>query len=452
MLYNSSSYIHFNMSILIIQVKDEALIGNQKELPFQFFVDSDTLDKNLANNKVLVNIPMYYEVGAKVQGYCTPPTLELLHLGQRLQTSSEADNKSILKVGIDVSNPATTKVPKMEVQLRVPLAVRYSALRRRILSATGGTGSVESNSFVRLLELTSAHGNRSVGGLHYVCEKFSDPLDPAQVMQETPTTSKKQQNTVYVQFEAFGRLVHIVDRVVETPSRHSVDLTERLTCDPARPNADLLCAEFRCTVTHLFGAKGYGEYIKNHDRNATIEFQFKVFPRFYDIFLNFSKLHIQFHTSANVTKLPLGVDIGVEPFNSSWHSEQIFEMSAKLFEKPPDLIEIPLWIIILSILGGLLLLVLLFTILYFTGFFKRKKHDLVAAAKGDKGKNQKHKGKKAGSADDVEAEELVLIAGAGGGAIANEASDEPEKRPPAGAAGPGVPELHPLYAPSARYN
>ena len=69
-----------------------------------------------------------------------------------------------------------------------------------------------------------------------------------------------------------------------------------------------------------------------------------------------------------VTKLPLGVDIGVEPFNSSWHSEQKFEMSAKFFEKPPDLIEIPLWIIILSILGGLLLLVLLFTLLYFVRF------------------------------------------------------------------------------------
>ena len=57
------------MSILIIQVKDEALIGKHKELPFQFYVDSDTLDKNQANNKILVNIPMYYEVGAKVQGY-----------------------------------------------------------------------------------------------------------------------------------------------------------------------------------------------------------------------------------------------------------------------------------------------------------------------------------------------------------------------------------------------
>ena len=66
----------------------------------------------------------------------------------------------------------------MEVQLRVPWAVRYSSLRRRILNATGGTGSVESNSFVRLLELASAHGNRSVGGLHYLCQKFTDPLDP----------------------------------------------------------------------------------------------------------------------------------------------------------------------------------------------------------------------------------------------------------------------------------
>ena len=64
-----SSYIHFNMSILIIQVKDEAFIGNQKELPFQFSVDSDTIDKNQANNRILMNIPIYYEVGAKVQGY-----------------------------------------------------------------------------------------------------------------------------------------------------------------------------------------------------------------------------------------------------------------------------------------------------------------------------------------------------------------------------------------------
>ena len=93
-----------------------------------------------------------------------------------------------------------------------------------------------------------------------------------------------------------------------------------------------------------------------------------------------------------------------------------------------------------------------FTFHWQTGFFKRKKHELVTAARGDKGKNQKHKGTKDASADVVAAEELALMAGAGGGASVNGASDEPEKWFPAVAAGPGGPQFHSLNAPSARYD
>lgn len=70
MLQTQSSYIHFNMSMLIINIQDDAFIGKQnKEIPFQFVVDSDSRDQNQANNRAAVKIPINYEVGAKVQGY-----------------------------------------------------------------------------------------------------------------------------------------------------------------------------------------------------------------------------------------------------------------------------------------------------------------------------------------------------------------------------------------------
>ena len=49
-----------------------------------------------------IEISICLTVWIIVYSYCTPPTLELLHLGHRPLTSSEADLKSILKVDIDV--------------------------------------------------------------------------------------------------------------------------------------------------------------------------------------------------------------------------------------------------------------------------------------------------------------------------------------------------------------
>lgn len=67
----------------------------------------------------------------------------------------------------------------------------------------------------------------------------------------------EQLNKVYFEFVAFRRRVQIVDRVIDLPSFHSLDITKRLTCDPTHPHPDIICAEFRCTISQLFGERAF---------------------------------------------------------------------------------------------------------------------------------------------------------------------------------------------------